>query len=78
MFDKEIKYKPKADNWIEKKKKIQKKIDTLVQGGLSRKEAIEYYKEKHPEVFFSPNKRGGKIKSKYSKGGGVRSAKYKV
>ena len=23
MFDKEIKYKPKADNWIEKKKKIQ-------------------------------------------------------
>jgi|ETNmetMinimDraft_2_1059921.scaffolds.fasta_scaffold454282_1 hypothetical protein len=25
-----------------------------------------------------PNKKGGKIKSKYSKGGGVRTAKYKV
>ena len=69
-----------ADNWIKKKKKIQKEIDTLVtQGGLSKKEAIEYYKEKYPEHFWSPKKKGGSVKtSKYSKGGGVRSAKYKI
>ena len=42
----------------------------------SRKELKEYLR------FLSsgrkPNKKGGKIKSKYSKGGGVRTAKYKV
>ena len=47
--------------------------------GKSKKEAIEYYKEKYPEHFWSPKKKGGSVKtSKYSTGGGVRKSKYSL
>ena len=54
-----------------------KVIEDLLSGELPyEKSILEYLR------FLSsgrkPNKKGGKIKSKYSKGGGVRTAKYKV
>ena len=54
-----------------------KVIEDLLSGELPyEKSILEYLR------FLSsgrkPNKKGGKVKSKYSKGGGVRTAKYKV
>ena len=47
-----------------------KEIDSFLKTGVSGR----------PIIAFKPNKnkKGGKIKSKYSTGGGVRTAKYKV
>ena len=64
-------------------KRWQKHIDAFLDAERAKREAKDKKynstKLKHDGMYLAPpNKKGGKIKSKYSKGGGVRTAKYKV
>ena len=55
---------------------VKKMLDALFGSNPSAEDLLEY--KKFLDSGRKLNKKGGKVKSKYSKGGGVRTAKYKV
>ena len=59
-------------------KRWQKHIDASLDEARAKREKKEKQKKEDLDRMYVTNKKGGKVKSKYSTGGGVRSSKYKL
>ena len=59
-------------------KRWQKHIDASLDEARAKREKKEKQKKEDLDRMYVTNKKGGKVKSKYSTGGGVRKSKYSL
>ena len=59
-------------------KRWDKHIDAILDEARAKREKKEKQKKEDLDRMYVTNKKGGKVKSKYSTGGGVSSSKYKL